>query len=295
MQQRHLGRTHSATGGNAPAHKAARCGRHRPPAVRPLPPGWGSAMWDAMRRFLFRAHIWLGWLVGGQLLLWMLSGLVMTAMPIEAVRGTHLRAEPPALPLAQMEDLLPPEAFLSRAGPGADGLLLTSLLGRPVYRLLEGAEVVALFDARTGERVVIDGAMAGAIARSRYAGPGSLAGVSAVDPDRPPLEFRRDRPAYAARFDGPEAPVFYVDAVSGELLAVRTNRWRLFDLMWGLHIMDWRAREDFNHPLLVGAAALGLLAVLGGIVLLVLRAWHRQPRAGALAAAPRPMPLGDEG
>ncbi len=76
---------------------------------------------------------------------------------------------------------------------------------------------------------------------------------------------------------------------------MRTDRWRLFDLMWGLHFMDWRAREDFNHPLLVGAALLGTLAAACGIILRVLRqGTRRQPRSRPAGPAKQdaPMPAG---
>jgi hypothetical protein len=229
-----------------------------------------------MKRFLFRSHIWLGWLIGGQLLLWMLSGLLMTAMPITEVRGEHLKAPEQTLPIAGVVGLLPPEALLARTGPRADGLLLRVLEGRPVYLLLEGSEPVALFDARTGSPVRIDEEGAARIAASRHAKRPTVLSVARVDQHAPPLEFRRNSPAFAVRLQDNENSVFYIHAISGDLLAVRTDRWRLFDLMWGLHIMDWRGREDMNHPLLVGAAALGLLGVVGGIALLVSRATRRR-------------------
>jgi hypothetical protein len=229
-----------------------------------------------MRRLLFRTHIWLGWLVGGQLLLWTLSGLVMTAMPIGEVRGEHLRARPAPSPVAGLDGLLPPEAFLTRAGPEADSLVLRQLAGRPVWELREGHEAVALFDARTGTPIRLDARAIAALARAAHAGAAAVSQVSRVPEGAPPLEFRRGSPAWAVRFDDDEGSTFYLHAVSGELLAVRTDRWRLFDLMWGLHIMDWRGREDFNHPLLVGAAAAASAGVFGGLLLLLLRLrWRR--------------------
>ena len=31
----------------------------------------------------------------------------------------------------------------------------------------------------------------------------------------------------------------YQDPYSGEIVAIRSAQWRIWDLMWGLHIMDW--------------------------------------------------------
>ena len=55
------------------------------------------------------------------------------------------------------------------------------------------------------------------------------------------------------------------------MLARRTTRWRVFDFLWMLHIMDYDEREDFNHPLLVSASLIALLAALSGVGLYFFR------------------------
>ena len=50
----------------------------------------------------------------------------------------------------------------------------------------------------------------------------------------------------------PTAP----EDATGELLALCTDQWRLYDLMWGLHIMDPQTREDTNNPFVIGFGAL---------------------------------------
>ncbi len=167
-------------------------------------------MATSVRRLLVRTHVWLGWIVGVQLFLWTVSGLVMTAMPIEEVRGAHLSREPAPLRLREIEGLLPPEALLTRAGPDADDLMLTSLAGHPVYRLLERAEVVALLDARSGQPLRLDKAAAAEIAAALHAGPGRPLAVTRVDRGRRrpssaaacrPLRWRsmaRNRPSSAS-------------------------------------------------------------------------------------------------
>ncbi|MGL0160473.1 hypothetical protein O6128_23755, partial [Salmonella enterica subsp. enterica] len=63
---------------------------------------------------------------------------------------------------------------------------------------------------------------------------------------------------------------------TGERLATRHTLWRAFDVMWMLHIMDYRTREDIGNPLLRIAAILGLLLTVAG---LVLSAWALRGRA----------------
>ena len=55
------------------------------------------------------------------------------------------------------------------------------------------------------------------------------------------------------------------------MLALRTGQWRLYDLMWGLHIMDLQTREDTHHPILILFAALSVLGALLGCTLLFRR------------------------
>ncbi len=50
-------------------------------------------------RTLLRWHVWLGWLVGVPIIMWLATGLLMVSRPIEQVRGEHLRREAAAAPL----------------------------------------------------------------------------------------------------------------------------------------------------------------------------------------------------
>ena len=61
---------------------------------------------------------------------------------------------------------------------------------------------------------------------------------------------------------------FYVDASSGQIVATRTRWWRFYDLMWGIHIMDLKTREDTHNPLVIGFGMIALaMSVLGTILL----------------------------
>ena len=69
-------------------------------------------------------------------------------------------------------------------------------------------------------------------------------------------------------------------------IAMRTRRstlWRVYDFLWGLHIMDWRGHEDFNSPLLIVTTALALIVLVTGLIMmpdrLGLNAWRRRRKA----------------
>ncbi|WP_332310920.1 PepSY domain-containing protein [Novosphingopyxis sp. YJ-S2-01] len=227
---------------------------------------------------LRKCHVRLGWLIGVPLILWTGSGLFMAAAPIERVRGAHLRSEAPALP-----PITPIAPMLE--GRAADQLQLLTIGGKAVW-------VVAYKDGGRRRADPADGALlpavgaseASAIARAARRGDEAIVSVTRSDAQHPPLDLRRERPAWAVQFaDGAR---FYIDADTGELMAVRTRLWRWFDFLWGLHIMDLQTREDVNNPLLVIFAALAFGGMLIGSILMFRRRKARprtegKPRAKA--------------
>jgi uncharacterized iron-regulated membrane protein len=215
------------------------------------------------RRQLMRWHVWLGWLVGVPLLLWTASGLFMASWPIETIRGEHLKAEAPPLPG------LRPVAPLLQGRP-VQKLTLAQQAGNPVWLIdyADGGKRRA--DARSGALLGPVGAgEAQSIARAAFAGDAQLAGVRRFAAEQAPLDLREPRPSWQARFA--DDTHVYVDAETGAVLATRSALWRAFDFMWGLHIMDLQTREDSSHPILIGFAALAVVSILIGIVLLPLR------------------------
>ena len=49
------------------------------------------------------------------------------------------------------------------------------------------------------------------------------------------------------------------------------GQWRLYDAMWGLHIMDLQTRDDTHHPILIVFASLATIGAMLGCVLLFRR------------------------
>jgi len=63
-------------------------------------------------------------------------------------------------------------------------------------------------------------------------------------------------------------PMLITVTMRGEIVARRTSWWRVYDLMWGLHIMDLQGREDTNNPWVVSFGVLALAMVLLAMALL---------------------------
>lgn len=220
-----------------------------------------------LRRSLRRIHIWLAWIVGVPLLGWTASGLLMVARPIEEVRGTALRAPAPALP--------PLGTVVAPGGRALKSLSLEPQAGRAVWMAGFPDGGAARADAATGRWLPPVGAgEARTLARAALRAPGAVASVTRTPADRPPIDLRRARPAWGVTFtDGARV---YLDADSGEVLALRTDQWRVFDWMWGLHIMDLSGREDTSHPVLIAFTAVAFASVLLALALPPLAARRRR-------------------
>jgi hypothetical protein len=133
-------------------------------------------------------------------------------------------------------------------------------------------------DARTGDTVSpILETWALAIAREDFSGPDSGAAAFFIGQDAP-IEYRGTLPVWQIQFHDPGNSRIYVHALTGKVVARRNDIWRLYDFLWSLHIMDYRTREDFNHPLLIGAALAAFCLCLTGLVLVALRFWPRGAR-----------------
>ena len=235
-----------------------------------------SALKTRLRAQLLRIHLWLGWLVGVPLILWTLSGLIMVIKPIDEVRGSDLRSEPVAIPATLAA--VPPQLN----GRPVETLELAMRKARPVWlvRFADGGTRAA--DATTGEFLPpVTAAEAYTIANAAQETPGKVVSLRRFAADANPLDLRRDRPAWQIAYaDGLHA---YVDADTGELLALRTRWWRSYDFFWGLHIMDLQTREDTHHPLLIGFSGVSLVTVVLGFVMLFVRQRRRKngsPPAG---------------
>jgi hypothetical protein len=59
----------------------------------------------------------------------------------------------------------------------------------------------------------------------------------------------------------------YVDPYSGEILSIRSKQWRIWDLMWGFHIMDWVDRDNIDNILLKIFSILALISSVTGLLI----------------------------
>ncbi len=219
-----------------------------------------------MARFA-RWHIWLGWLVGVPILLWTLSGVAMVARPIEEVRGEHLRVtRVDPLPLGN------PAPVLNQLDGPATVKEVRSFMqrGQPVTLVTRLDGSIERYDATRGTRLPPfeeDEARAAVLAAIK--GGDAVVSVEPTDPQSPPIDLRKPVPTWRIALE--DGTYVYINRQSGEIEAVRTRWWRIYEVLWGLHIMDLQTREDSHNPFVIVFGLLALLGALFGTVLLFRR------------------------
>lgn len=218
------------------------------------------------RSFFRRWHRRISTLIGLQLLAWTASGLVFTLRPIEEIRGEHLLAESPEPTPVPVSTLFPISRLWEQNQLPPQAAALKWQRNRWTWEL-DPSE--SLFDAQSGESLpLMDQDEAVATARRLLKKPGKVIATEYISESPKKGDFRGGKvPAWRIEFDQPENVHLYLDARSGQKRSLRTRAWRRFDFFWGLHIMDWRQREDFHHPLLIAAAGFGLLSSISGLAL----------------------------
>lgn len=213
-------------------------------------------------------HRWVGLILGLQLFLWMLSGLVMGLLPHELVSGEHHHRPSQDTGVLSASSHFPEWTefdWSSRHEGAIVSLSLQLFEGREVYRIVTGNKTF-LFDALTGQLVNIDESTARRRAVADYSGPGEIIEVQRLG--EPTLAVRRHTgPSWRVDFNDSESTSLYISAEDGEVLERRNTYWRVFDFFWMLHIMDYQERTNFNNTLVIIAALILLWMGISGIVI----------------------------
>ena len=208
-------------------------------------------------KFLVRkTHKYLSILISIQLLLWTISGIYFAFNQIELVRGEQYR-----LPQVFSVDL------------SKVNLVLDSVKSIQVARRF-GEEMLIVRKEAGTEYLNLEGAALEKLSREQ-----AISIVSRVTSLTPLVAEEINDPEPGSEYRGRNLPLFkvttqdqeneeinvYVDAISGQVVAIRSEQWRLWDLMWGLHIMDWETRDEINNWLLKLFSVLALISSLTGV------------------------------
>jgi len=212
------------------------------------------------QRKLRKWHRWLALVTAVQLLLWTLSGAYFAFVDINFVRGADHRVAPVpvALNLADV-DWATEEGAELIVRHRLPGELVVGVvgIGATVWYTAAGAALAEL-DAQEALQLA---------ARATDLEPDS---AILVDEDVVGSEYR-GRPLPLWRVFNSERPstVAYLDATSGEVVAIRNTAWRWWDFLWSLHIMDYDDRDTIGTVLLKLFSVLAVLTAVMGIALFI--------------------------
>lgn len=203
-------------------------------------------------------HKWVGLILGLQFVLWTVSGAVMALLDMDKVGG-HSAPAVTAASAPWPTELLAPSGSV-------EGFTMRKLGDRPVYEVTSAGET-RLLDARNGQRITIDAAIAVQVAKQAFHHDAKVVSVESMD--KANLEARdHDGPMWRVNFADDENSSSYVSAVTGRALVNRGDTWRVWDFVWMLHNMDYVNRTSFNHPLIIFVAFGALWLSFTGFYLL---------------------------
>ena len=210
-------------------------------------------------KFLVRnIHKYLSFLISIQLLLWTVSGIYFAFNKIENVRGEQYREEPNFNVDFSKLNFQIGGARNIRVIDRMDQeiLVVDGIYGRE-YLNFEGKDVEQLNEE---EAKALSAKQTSLIPES----------VDLITENTIGSEYRgRALPIYRVKSvnEAGESINVYLNVYTGEVEAVRSNQWRIWDLMWGFHIMDWETREDIDNLLLKIFSILALISSITGVLL----------------------------
>jgi hypothetical protein len=211
-----------------------------------------------MKSIVRNVHKYLSFSISLQLLLWTVSGIYFAFNKIEMVRGEqYILSQSYAVDLSQINFNIP-EAENVRLSKrfNEEIIIITKDIGKE-YLDIKGNSLNKL---STDEALKIVG-------NKTTLKP---LNVEEIKMEKNGSEYRgRSLPLYKVTSKNKvnEKINVYLNVFSGEILAIRSTQWRIWDLMWGFHIIDWQERDNINNFLLKIFSILALISSLTGLLL----------------------------
>lgn len=233
-------------------------------------------------------HKWLSFLVGIQLIIWLVTGLYFNLMNAKLASGNEHRVRVQhdhnltAFDLTPIANLSPSHLDQGDFDAPIDTPIDTPikveqiwLLGKPYYHFVYqvGAHSYQkrdseLFNAVNGEGVKLSPSQVLTIAEQSYSGSGTL---SKPILRQPPFDdyVAQQNPMWQVDVKDENNTTIYLDEVTGRVLRHVNDDSRLKALMLKLHFMDYGNTGGFNHWLIICFSVATLFLSVTGMVWLV--------------------------
>lgn len=209
-------------------------------------------------------HKWLMLFLGIQFLIWSISGAYMVIFDIDYIHGDSLVVNHQTK--VDVDKITYPLSALRQQYPEAKQISIEAFIDQVVYRFTVDDEKY-LVNASDGKKLSpLSSNEAIRAAKHYYSGDGDVVDFELIS-ENPPFELsHKVLPAWRVNFNDFGNPSIYVSAQSGKLVSKRHEFWRVFDLMFSLHVMDYE-EEDPSNKLLFWFTLFSILAsIFGGIL-----------------------------
>jgi hypothetical protein len=194
-----------------------------------------------VKKFTRNLHRYLSIFVSIQLLLWTISGIYFAYNKIELVRGEQYR--------------LPKNVEYRIFDRLGISIIETIEYGEKSYKTYPDGNLIKPLTKEEAIKIT---------AQKTTLNPLE---VSLVTELYPGAEYRGSLPVYKVKTDTKDDINVYVGYMTGDIGSIRSDSWRIWDLMWSLHIMDYRERNNINNILLRILSILALVTSISGITL----------------------------
>jgi len=215
-----------------------------------------------------KIHKWLMLFLSIQFLIWSVSGAYMVVFDIDYIHGDSLIIDDQSMVEHQQINYSFKDLFVDY--PQANNVELSTFLGSSVYRFVlpdKQKKNSLLLDATNGQLLSpINEETAVKVATFYYQGQAQIAAVKLLEDESPVELSSRHLPVWQIDFDDFANSTLYISMQSGKVVTRRHQFWRLFDLMFSLHVMDYE-EEDPANKLLFWFSLLSVFAVISGMVL----------------------------
>jgi hypothetical protein len=211
-----------------------------------------------MKLIVRNTHKYLSFFISIQLLLWTISGIYFAFNKIENVRGEQYRLQSPSNHSFKNIEFEIPEATSAVVKKRLDKTIIAASTNAGMRYFDEAGDPLKKISSDEAKQIVAKNTLLNPIA------------VEEINESKEGSEYRgRQLPIYKVitRNVNDKEINAYLNIFSGDIVAIRSAQWRIWDLMWGFHIMDWQERDNIDNLLLKIFSILALISSLSGILL----------------------------
>ena len=211
-----------------------------------------------MKLIVRNTHKYLSFFISIQLLLWTVSGIYFAFNKIENVRGEQYRLQSPFKYSFKNIEFEIPEATSAVVKKRLDKTIVAASTKAGMRYFDEAGDPLKKISFDEAKKIVVKNTLLKPIA------------VEEINESKKGSEYRgRQLPIYKVITHNANNKEInaYLNIFSGDIVAIRSVQWRIWDLMWGFHIMDWQERDNIDNMLLKIFSILALISSLSGILL----------------------------